>query len=58
LGIFEIICNHIHILLEVPPLAAGGLSDGELLQRLKRLYNSVMLVEMAKRLKRWRHISI
>ena len=26
-------CNHLHLLLEVPPIAAGGLSEGELLQR-------------------------
>jgi putative transposase len=39
--------NHIHILLEVPPMPEGGLTDLELLRRLKALYNDweVGLVE-------------
>ena len=31
--------NHFHLLLEVPPMPQGGLSDAELLQRLSALYN-------------------
>lgn len=31
--------NHIHLLLEVPPMPAGGLTDEELLRRLKCLYS-------------------
>jgi REP element-mobilizing transposase RayT len=31
--------NHFHLLLEVPPMPQGGLSDDELLQRLSALYN-------------------
>ncbi|MCF7733302.1 MAG: transposase, partial [Akkermansiaceae bacterium] len=33
-----LMCNHIHILLEVPPMPAGGLTDTELLKRLRGLY--------------------
>ena len=47
-------CNHIHLLLEVPPLAPGGLSDEELLQRLGCLYNGAVVAEVAKRLKEYR----
>ena len=46
--------NHIHLLLEVVPLAAGGLSDGELLQRLRCIYNEPFVAEVAKRLKEYR----
>ena len=46
--------NHIHLLLEVPPLPAGGLSDGELLHRLRRLYNEPVVAEVAKRLAEYR----
>ena len=30
--------NHVHLLLEVPPMAAGGLTDESLLQRLRAIY--------------------
>ena len=43
-------CNHIHLLLEVPPLPEGGLSDGELLQRLRCLYSEAYVAEVTKRL--------
>jgi len=33
-----LMCNHIHILLEVPAMAEGGLSDAKLLKRLSVLY--------------------
>jgi putative transposase len=47
-------CNHIHLLLEVPPLRAVGLSDSELLERLSCLYNEAVVMEVAKRLKDYR----
>jgi putative transposase len=43
-------CNHVHVLLEVPPLPAGGLSDGELLQRLRCIYNEAAVAVVAKEL--------
>jgi putative transposase len=33
-----VMSNHFHILLEVPPMADGGITDGELLARLGALY--------------------
>ena len=48
-------CNHIHLLLEVPPPAAGGMSDDELLQRLGCLYNGVVVADVAKRLREYRN---
>ena len=39
-----------HLLLEVPPLAVGGLSDEELLGRMKAVHNEVTVAEVAKRL--------
>jgi putative transposase len=44
--------NHIHLLLEVPPMAAGGLSDRELLDRLSALYGkgSAMVTDVAREL--------
>ena len=43
-------CNHIHLLLEVPPLPAGGLSDVELLRRLRCIYNEAAVAVVAKEL--------
>jgi REP element-mobilizing transposase RayT len=43
-------CNHIHLLLEVPPMAVGGLSDAELLQRLRCIYNEAFVAVVAKEL--------
>ena len=42
--------NHVHLLLEVPPMQEGGLSDEELLRRMKALHNEVMVAEVVKRL--------
>ena len=42
--------NHVHILLEVAPLAAGGLTDAELLRRLRAIYNEAMVGVVAKEL--------
>ena len=49
-----LMCNHVHLLLEVPPLAAGGLTDEELLQRMKAVHNAVVVAEVAKRLSEYR----
>ena len=38
-----IMSNHFHILLEVPPMPVGGISDEELLKRLSAM-NSVVVV--------------
>jgi len=45
-----LMCNHIHLLLEVPPMVEGGLSDGELLERLAVLYSEAVVAEVAKEL--------
>jgi REP element-mobilizing transposase RayT len=42
--------NHIHILLEVPPVPEGGLSDAELLGRLRAIHSDVEVAEVEKRL--------
>ena len=42
--------NHFHILLEVPPMAEGGLSDEGLLKRLSAIYNEAFVAEVAKEL--------
>ncbi len=43
-----IMSNHFHILLEVPPLPAGGLGDEELLKRLSAIYNEAVVAAVAK----------
>ena len=35
--------NHFHILLEVPPMPDGGLSDGDLLKRLSAIYSEAFV---------------
>ena len=45
-----IMCNHLHILLEVPPMPEGGLSDAELLKRLRAIYSDIEVAEVEKRL--------
>jgi REP element-mobilizing transposase RayT len=42
--------NHVHLLLEVPPLPVGGVSDGELLRRLRCLYSEAFVAVVAKEL--------
>ena len=42
--------NHVHILLEVPPMAEGGLSDAELLHRLRAIYHAPEVALVAKEL--------
>jgi len=42
--------NHVHLLLEVPPMPAEGLSDAELLRRLRAIYNAPAVALVAKEL--------
>ncbi len=46
-----LMCNHVHLLLEVPPLAAGGLTDEELLKRLGAIYGEAEVAEVAEELR-------
>lgn len=43
-------CNHIHLLVEVPPMPREGLSDAELLRRLGAIYTEAFVAEIAKEL--------
>jgi REP element-mobilizing transposase RayT len=43
--------NHFHILLEVPPIPEGGISDQELLERLGVFYSEVQVAEIVKEMK-------
>lgn len=45
-----VMCNHFHVLLEVPPRPKSGLSDEELLKRLRALYPAVTVAAVAKEL--------
>lgn len=45
-----LMCNHFHLLLEVPPMAEEGLSDGELLRRLRSIYGEEFVAGVAKEL--------
>jgi putative transposase len=45
-----VMCNHVHILLEVPPMKEGGLGDAELLERLGVLYSDAFVAGVAKEL--------
>ena len=42
--------NHFHILLEVPPMPEGGLTDDALLQRLRAIYSEAAVALVAKEL--------
>jgi REP element-mobilizing transposase RayT len=42
--------NHIHILLEVPPMPAEGISDAELLKRLTAIQTEAFVAMVAKKL--------
>ena len=42
--------NHFHLLLAVPPMAAGGLTDQVLLRRLSALYSEAFVVGVAAEL--------
>src|SRR6478609_4790374 len=45
-----LMCNHFHLLLEVPPMAEGGVSDRELLKRLAAIYSEAFVAGVAKEL--------
>jgi REP element-mobilizing transposase RayT len=45
-----LMCNHIHLLLEVPPMPAGGLSDAQLLERLGAIYSEAFVAVVEKEL--------
>ena len=45
-----LMCNHFHLLLEVPPAPAGGISDEELLVRLKAIYDGAFVADVAREL--------
>ncbi len=45
-----IMSNHFHILLEVPPMPEGGISDEELLRRLSGTNSEAFVAEVAKEL--------
>jgi hypothetical protein len=42
--------NHIHILLEVPPMPVGGISDAELLKRLTAIQTEAFVATVVKEL--------
>ncbi|MEY4245433.1 MAG: hypothetical protein RLZZ245_3018 [Verrucomicrobiota bacterium] len=42
--------NHFHLLLEVPPMANGGISDEELLKRLSAIYGEAFVAVVAQEL--------
>ncbi len=46
-----IMSNHFHILLEVPPMPQGGLTDQELLKRLRAIYSDVVVDSVKKELR-------
>jgi REP element-mobilizing transposase RayT len=45
-----VMSNHFHILLEVPPMPAGGISDVELLKRLSAIHTEAAVAVVAKEL--------
>ncbi len=45
-----VMSNHFHLLLEVPPMAVGGISDELLLQRLSALYSEAFVAGVAMEL--------
>lgn len=45
-----LMCNHFHLLLEVPPMPSGGLSEKVLLKRLSAIYSEAFVAGVAKEL--------
>ena len=43
-----IMSNHFHLLLEVPPMPVGGISDEELLKRLAAIYKEAVVAAVAQ----------
>jgi putative transposase len=50
-----IMCNHIHMLVEVPPKPVDGYSDEVFLKRLSVLYSEAFVVEVAAQIDEARH---
>ena len=46
-----LMCNHFHLLLEVPPMAVDGLLDEALLKRLSAIYSEAFVAGVARELK-------
>jgi REP element-mobilizing transposase RayT len=46
-----VMSNHFHVLLEVPPMPEGGISDEELLQRLGATSTEAFVADVAKELR-------
>jgi REP element-mobilizing transposase RayT len=51
-----VMSNHFHLLLEVPPMPVGGISDEELLRRLSAIYTEAVVAEVAKELTKARRM--
>jgi putative transposase len=51
-----VMCNHFHVLLEVPPRPKAGLTDGELLKRLGGLYPKAFVAAVARELAEARQV--
>ena len=49
-----IMSNHFHILLEVPPMPQGGLTDAQLMERLGFLYSEAHVAEVTAEMKQAR----
>ncbi len=45
-----LMCNHFNLLLEVPPMAEGGISEELLLKRLSAIYSEAFVAGVAKEL--------
>ncbi len=52
-----VMCNHVHLLLEVRPMPKAGLTDAELLRRLRALYSKAEVAVVAKELAAARHVA-
>ncbi len=50
-----IMCNHIHLLVEVPPMPEGGISDEVFLKRLSALYGEAFVADVASQIYEARH---
>jgi putative transposase len=51
-----VMSNHFHVLLEVPPMAVGGISDEELLKRLSKVQPEAFVAVVAKELSEARKV--
>jgi len=51
-----VMSNHFHLLLEVPPMPVGGISDEDLLKRLSAIYTEAVVAEVAKELTKARRM--